>query len=80
MITAAREEHPALSVQGLCALLSVSRSWYYERHLAHIDFLEESIQQVLAEIERCLVPFQEAVQLLQTIPGMGGNRGRGDHC
>jgi transposase len=42
-----------------------------ERHLAHIDFLEESIQQVQTEVERCLVPFQEAVQLLQTIPGVG---------
>lgn len=41
-----------------------------ERHLAHIDFLEESIQQVQAEVERCLVPFQEAIQLLQTIPGV----------
>jgi transposase len=42
-----------------------------ERHLAHIDFLDESIQQVQTEVERCLVPFQEAVQLLQTIPGVG---------
>ncbi len=31
MITAAREVDPLLSVQGLCQLLGVSRSWYYER-------------------------------------------------
>lgn len=26
-----QEEHPVLSTQSLCALLGVSRSWYYER-------------------------------------------------
>jgi len=31
VITAAVEEHPVLSIQGLCQLLGVSRSWYYER-------------------------------------------------
>src|SRR3989441_2174862 len=38
--------------------------------LAHIDFLEEAIAQVQAEIERCLPPFDEALELLQTIPGI----------
>lgn len=42
-----------------------------ERILAHIDFLEESIAEVQREVARCLLPFQEAVQLLQTIPGVG---------
>lgn len=31
MITAAVEAYPVLSIQGLCALLGVSRSWYYAR-------------------------------------------------
>jgi transposase InsO family protein len=31
VIAAAVGEHPVLSVQGLCHLLGVSRSWYYER-------------------------------------------------
>jgi putative transposase len=31
VITAAVEEHPVLSIQGLCQLLGVSRSWYDER-------------------------------------------------
>lgn len=30
MITQAHEEHPELSIEHLCALLDVSRSWYYE--------------------------------------------------
>ena len=38
--------------------------------LAHIDFLEEAIAQVQAEIEQCLPPFDEALELLQTIPGI----------
>ena len=42
-----------------------------ERMLAHIDFLEESIAEVQQEVERALVPFEEAVELLQTIPGVG---------
>jgi len=31
VITATAEDQPVLSIQGLCALLGVSRSWYYER-------------------------------------------------
>ncbi len=31
MITATVEDQPVLSIQRLCALLGVSRSWYYER-------------------------------------------------
>jgi len=31
VITTTRETDDALSIQGLCALLGVSRSWYYER-------------------------------------------------
>ena len=40
------------------------------RILAHVDFLEESIADLQQEIEQCLVPFVEAVELLQTIPGV----------
>ncbi len=42
-----------------------------ERILAHIDFLEESVEAVQAEVDRCLLPFEEAVELLQSIPGVG---------
>ncbi len=41
------------------------------RILAHIDFLEASMTEVQQEVERCLVPFEQAVRLLQTIPGVG---------
>jgi transposase len=38
--------------------------------LAHIDFLEQGIAQIQAEIERCLPPSEEALKLLQTVPGI----------
>ena len=42
-----------------------------KRILAHLDFLEESLAELQSEIERALLPSQDAVQLLQTIPGVG---------
>jgi transposase len=41
------------------------------RILAHIDFLEESLAQLQPALERYLAPFREAVELLDTIPGVG---------
>src|SRR6266702_2530871 len=38
--------------------------------LAHIDFLAEAIADVQLEIELRLAPFEQTVQLLQTIPGI----------
>lgn len=42
-----------------------------ERILAHIDFAEESIQRLQEEVDRCLKPMREAMELLRTIPGVG---------
>jgi transposase len=39
--------------------------------LAHIDFLEEALQVVQAEIDQRLGSYGEAVERLQTIPGVG---------
>ena len=40
------------------------------RILAHIDFLEESLAQVQQEIGQHLVPYEDAMTLLQSIPGI----------
>lgn len=41
------------------------------RHiLAHIDFLEESLAQLQREIAERLIPFEEAMEILQSIPGI----------
>lgn len=42
-----------------------------ERILVHLDFLEESIAQLQEQIDQLLPPVEEAVTLLQTIPGIG---------
>jgi len=39
--------------------------------LAHIDYLEAAIADMQAEIARALAPYDEAIELLQTIPGVG---------
>jgi transposase len=41
-----------------------------ERILAHIDFLEESLAQIQQEIERHLLPFEEAMTLAQSVIGI----------
>jgi len=41
-----------------------------ERILAHIDFLEESLAQLQAEMEHYLVPFEEATRLLMSVVGI----------
>src|SRR3712207_9342695 len=38
--------------------------------LAHVDYLDESIGDLSAEIERVIAPFSEKVELLDTIPGV----------
>ena len=37
----------------------------------HIDFLDETIEQLSAEIAERMHPFEEAVERLETIPGVG---------
>ena len=41
-----------------------------ERILAHIDFLEASLQEIQQQIEERLRPFEEAMTLLMSIPGI----------
>jgi transposase len=38
--------------------------------LAHIDFLEQSIAQMQSKIEQCLPTFEQALELLQSIPAI----------
>ena len=40
------------------------------RILAHIDFLEESLSQLQAEMEQYLNPFEEAMELVQSVVGI----------
>jgi transposase len=39
--------------------------------LRHIDFLDEQIEQLSQEIQERMRPFEEDLELLDTIPGVG---------
>jgi transposase len=65
-----RAKLPALR-QALTGRVQVHHRVLLAQLLAHIDFLEESIAQLQAEIEHALVPYAAATELLQTIPGVG---------
>ncbi len=41
------------------------------RQLAHIDVLDEAIAEVSAEVAQRMIPFEEEIALLDTIPGVG---------
>ena len=41
-----------------------------EHILAHIDFLSQTISEVQAAIERCLPSYEQALTLLQSVPGV----------
>jgi transposase len=41
------------------------------QQLAHIDFLQETIEQLSAEIAERMRPLEEAIERLETIPGVG---------
>ena len=62
MIAQARQRHPDLPVRQLCALLGVSRSWYYGRPLA------------LARAERDVALRDAIERLVLDFPGYGYRR------
>jgi transposase len=71
-----RAKLPALR-QALEGQLQPHHRLLLRQMLAHLDFLEASLAEVQAEIERHLVPFAEAVALAQTLPGVGAVAGAG---
>ena len=65
-----RKKLPALR-EALAGRFSAEHSLVVGRILAHIDFLDESIEQLSEAIEEQIAPFAAAVELLCTIPGVG---------
>jgi transposase len=64
-----REKIPQLE-RALAGRFAAHQRFLVARHLAHIDFLDESIEQVSTEIGERVRPFTEAIQRLDTIPGI----------
>jgi transposase len=66
-----REQLPQLA-QALRGHFAEHQRFLVAQQLAHIDFLDEAIAQVSTEIDQRLSPAeQEAIQQLDTIPGVG---------
>ena len=64
-----RSKLPALR-EALEGRFSSHHALMASRILAHVDYLDESIAQLSAEIERVIAPFSDKVALLDTIPGV----------
>ncbi len=64
-----REKRPQLeqALQGRCG---AHQRFLVAQQLAHLDYLDEAIEQVSAEIEERLRPFEGALAQLDTIPGV----------
>ena len=65
-----REKLPDLA-RALRGQMAAHQRFLLAQQLAHIDFLEATIDRVSAEIGERLRPFEEAISRLDTIPGVG---------
>jgi transposase len=57
--------------RALAGRLTAHQRFLIAQHLAHIDFLDEQIAQVSAEVEARLRPFEAQLAVLDTVPGIG---------
>jgi transposase len=65
-----REKRPLLA-QALAGRLGSHQRFLLAQQLAHLDFLDEQIAALSAEIGARLVPFAATLERVQTIPGVG---------
>lgn len=65
-----REKIPQLE-QALAGQFGAHQRFLIAQQLAHIDFLDASLERVSAEIAERLRPFESELEQLQTIPGVG---------
>jgi len=64
-----RAKLPALR-KALEGRFTAHHAFLLERILAHIEALEDDIEAISARVEEQIAPFEQAVQLLRTIPGV----------
>jgi transposase len=65
-----RRKLPELE-RALTGRMGAHQRFLLRQQLAHIEFLEQTIAQVSAELEERLRPFEAELDRLQTIPGIG---------
>ena len=64
-----RSKIPALR-QALAGRFTANHALIVSQILAHVDFLDESIATLSADVDVVIAPFAEKVALLDTIPGV----------
>jgi transposase len=57
--------------RALTGCVGVHQRFLLAEQLAHLDFLDEALERVSAEIAERLQPYQDALARLDTIPGVG---------
>ncbi len=65
-----REKLPQLE-RALVGQFGPHQRFLVARQLAHIDFLDDAIEQVSGEVAERMGPFEAALEQLDTIPGVG---------
>jgi len=65
-----REKLPALQ-RALTGQVGPHQRFLLAQQLAHIDYLDATIERVSAEVAERLHPFDETLTRLETIPGVG---------
>jgi transposase len=65
-----REKIPELE-RALNGSFGAHQRFMVAQHLAHVDYLDATIEQVSAEIGERLRPFEAMIEQLDTIPGIG---------
>ena len=56
--------------QALVGRFGAHQRFLVAQHLAHLDYLDEAIEQVSAELRERLRPFDDALARLETLPGV----------
>lgn len=64
-----RDKHEQL-VRALAGRVKAHHRFLIAEHLSHIDYLDEAIERVSAQIEEQLRPFEEELARVDTIPGV----------
>jgi len=65
-----RDKRPALE-EALRGLMSAHQRMMLQSQLRHLDFLDEEITRMDGEVSQCMRPFQEAIERIDEIPGVG---------
>jgi transposase len=65
-----KEKIPQLE-KALAGRFGEHQRFLVARQLAHIDYLDQLIAEVSAEVAQRMTPFEEEIRLLDTIPGVG---------